>query len=286
MSVYSLCFSRDGSLLFCGLEDCIKAFDTSRPGRDCTTLSTYKRKGASTLKGIVSTLSVSPDGSFLAAGGYSSKIAVYATGDSSCLCSFLSGHRNGVTQVKFSPDGRYLASGARKDSEIRVWDLRNTSAPVRCFRRAGATNQRIWFDFNSTGKYIFSGSTTVPGEVLAFSLNETPSQPQKEEGSEGIRICPDGEAEVIGDCVNSVNMHMSLPLIAVGSGQRKLPLVCRRFDSCENDDSSGSEDDKEMSKELSAKPSDNMLRIMKLPFVWKEFFLATNPCNNNNNNSP
>lgn len=272
LNVYSLSFSNDGSLLFCGLENCIKTFDTSRPGRTCTTLSTHTRKGESTLKGIISTIAASPDGTLLAAGGYSSTVAAYSTSDSSCVCSFASGHKNGVTQVKFSPDGKYLVSGARKDSELRVWDLRNTSAPVHRFKRPGMTNQRITFDFSSTGKYIISGSSTVPGEILAFPLYG--SDCGCDDAGKLLQACQCSCAdEVIRDCVNSVSVHKSLPLVAVGSGQRKLPLVCRRFNvEEENDDSDGSnsenEDDK---KDLPTPASDNMLRIMKLPFNWKEF---------------
>ena len=280
MSVYSLSFNHDGSLLFCGLENCIKAFSTGRPGRDCSTLPTYKRRGANTLKGIVSTLSVSPDGGILAAGGYSSTIAAYSTGDSSCICSFPSGHRNGVTQVKFSPDGRYLASGARKDSEIRLWDLRNTGAPVHCFQRPGTTNQRITFDFNSTGKYIISGSSSVPGEILAFSLNsqDNDNNGDKNDDKNQSSYQCSCDCEEIDDCVNSVSVHRSLPLVAVGSGQRKLPLVCRRFNDNEvkekekiDDNDTDSESEEENEKPLPLPPSDNTLRIMRLPFNWKEF---------------
>ena len=40
-SPYSLAFSLDGDRLYTGFNKFIKVFNTSRPGRDCTTIRTY-----------------------------------------------------------------------------------------------------------------------------------------------------------------------------------------------------------------------------------------------------
>lgn len=125
----------------------------------------------------------------------------------------------------------------------------------------------------------------MPGEILAFSLNSQDNISNNNSNNNIINSYQCScDCEEIKDCVNSVSVHRSLPLVAVGSGQRKLPLVCRRFGG-DDDGGGGDNDERKKSKSdsesesdsedekhiLLQPPSDNMLRIMKLPFNWKEF---------------
>lgn len=58
----------------------------------------------------------------------------------------------------FSQDGNKLFSGARKDSEIFCWDLRNPGKILQAFKRDIQTNQRIYFDLFFDCKYLCSGN--------------------------------------------------------------------------------------------------------------------------------
>jgi len=56
--------------------------------------------------------------------------------DSICIALF---------QVKFSADGNFLYTGARKDVDILCWDIRYTSDVVyRLQRDTGDTNQSVF----------------------------------------------------------------------------------------------------------------------------------------------
>ncbi|PNI36843.1 WRAP53 isoform 10, partial [Pan troglodytes] len=40
-AAHSLCFSPDGSQLFCGFNRTVRVFSTARPGRDCEVRATF-----------------------------------------------------------------------------------------------------------------------------------------------------------------------------------------------------------------------------------------------------
>ena len=75
--------------------------------------------------------------------------------------------------MAFSPDGRWIASGA-EDGAVRVWDSR-TGEPARTFR--GHTGLVLRVAFSRDGLRLLSGSrdTTVKVWDLA-ALNEGPGR--------------------------------------------------------------------------------------------------------------
>lgn len=78
------------------------------------------------------------------------------------LMYILRGHKSGVTHLQFSPDGLKLYSGSRKgDNDIVCWDLRNVGEILYSVERIVTTNQRIYFDISSDGKYLVSGLTSL-----------------------------------------------------------------------------------------------------------------------------
>jgi WD40 repeat protein len=79
-AAYSICFDNTKARLYCGFNNCIRIYDIERPGREHTTLRTFKRAhGQSTgQRGMVSCMAFNPDRSgLLAAGSYSRNVGLY-----------------------------------------------------------------------------------------------------------------------------------------------------------------------------------------------------------------
>nr|CAD7403749.1 unnamed protein product [Timema poppensis] len=138
ISAYSLAFDPSGEKLYAGFDCMVKVFSTSIPGRKCVTRH-LKR------------LYCEPDGAML------------------CI---LQGHSGGVTHLQFSPDGTKLYSGGRKDTEILCWDMRYPGTFLYTMHRPVQTNQRVYFDLTSDGRYLLSGTTE--GDVLVWDLTLPP----------------------------------------------------------------------------------------------------------------
>jgi len=174
-------WSFDGQRVLCGFEKRIDIFDPSNPQQPLRTIRATggkKRKRDTQLRrpqrGIVSCFSHSPilGEKFFAAGCYDKTIGIYDSESSSDEPELVlyGQHEGGVTHLQFTPDGRYLFSGARRDNQLLGWDIRNTSAVLYRFERvSSATNQRIYFDIDPSGQYLISGG--LDGRLLVFDLN-------------------------------------------------------------------------------------------------------------------
>jgi len=82
--------------------------------------------------------------------------------DSICIALF---------QVKFSADGNFLYTGARKDTDILCWDIRYTSDVVyRLQRDTGDTNQRIQFDIEPVGRHLATGQSVFVAAPVSHHL--------------------------------------------------------------------------------------------------------------------
>jgi WD40 repeat protein len=128
-----------------------------------------KRKSRKGQKGIIACLDFAPDYSGLyAAGSYSSSIGIYdETNDE--LCLKLTGMEGGgVTQVKFSKDGRYLFSASRHATSILCWDVRDSANILYELPRQAKTNQRTSFDLDATGRYLITGDEA--GNALVYDV--------------------------------------------------------------------------------------------------------------------
>ncbi|CAL8326627.1 unnamed protein product [Lota lota] len=224
-AAHSLCFSPDGTRLYCGFDKTVRVFHTDRPGRDCEERPTIVKKQGQ--GGIISCLAVSPCLEVYACGSYSRTVGLYSCQDGTPLALLPARHRGGVTHLLFSPDGNYLYTGGRKDPEVLCWDLREPGRVVFSLQRNVATNQRIYFDMDRSGGYLLSGDTE--GLVSVWDTQTAPPS-----GSEEL-LHPLLQFQAHRDCTNGISVHPYMPLLATSSGQRQFPGP--------GDSSSGSERD-------------------------------------------
>ncbi|XP_053319884.1 telomerase Cajal body protein 1 [Spea bombifrons] len=208
-AAHALCFSPDGSQLFCGFDKTVRVFETSRPGRDCQCRPTFHKKQGQS--GIISCIAFSPSEDIYACGSYSKSLGLYSLHEGVTL-AVLQGHHGGVTHLAFSPDGHCIFSGGRKDPEILCWDVRHPGKVLSTLRRTVSTNQRMYFDMEVSGRYLISGDTR--GLVTVW---DTMSSIQ-----DGV-VLPLLQFQAHTDCVNGISLHPSYPLLATASGQRKFP---------------------------------------------------------------
>nr|XP_046235848.1 telomerase Cajal body protein 1 [Scatophagus argus]XP_046235850.1 telomerase Cajal body protein 1 [Scatophagus argus]XP_046235851.1 telomerase Cajal body protein 1 [Scatophagus argus] len=212
-AAHSLCFSPDGTQLYCGFDRTVRVFYTERPGRDCEERPTVvKKQGQS---GIISCFGFSPCQSVYACGSYSRCAGLYSCQDGTLLALLPTRHRGGLTHLLFSPDGNYLYTGGRKDPEILCWDLREPGKVVFSLKRNVSTNQRIYFDLDPSGRYLLSGDTE--GVVSVWDTETAPPN-----GNEEL-VQPQLRFQAHWDCTNGISIHPFMPLLATSSGQRQFP---------------------------------------------------------------
>ncbi|ESO92885.1 hypothetical protein LOTGIDRAFT_120154 [Lottia gigantea] len=217
VAAHSVAFNNEGNKIYCGFTKTIRVFDVSRPGRNFENRKTFVKSVGQ--PGIISCIKFCPvDSSLYAAGSYSRTIALYYEPQGELACSF-TGHQGGVTHILWSPDGTKLYSGARKDGEIICWDLRNPSKILFTVNRQVETNQRIYFDLDSSGRYLISGNHD--GTISVWDVL------QLEDTRPKAILSYKGHY----DTVNGVSLHPYLPVVATSSGQRHYPVLGDSDDS-------------------------------------------------------
>lgn len=181
------------------------------------------------MKGIVSALGVAPDGSgLLAAGTYTRCVALYGSegrGESVAVWSIAGEEKcedgidiggSGVTQVLWSPCGKYLYVVERGSDGVIVYDVRVTGKKVGVLTgRKATTNQRMGVDVVRTreGHEVWAGGTD--GHVRVWN------EPGMEEGPKGP--------------VMDFNLHDGMLVVSLRAAQtdfdlRQCFLSCRPSD--------------------------------------------------------
>lgn len=119
-------------------------------------------------KADVEAVAFSPDGKFLASGGWDNDMRVYRadTPGFGNEVMVLRGHVAGITTIAYSRDGKYLASGS-KDFSIRVYEAA-TGKLVFTANDHKESVTRVLFD--PKAKYVMSSS--IDGTIRMYDLVE------------------------------------------------------------------------------------------------------------------
>lgn len=203
ISPHSLLFTRDGQNFICGSSNLLSRFDVSRTGCGPSSLlqTAPSRKASNShssfgMKGIVSALSIAPASNILAAGTFSRHVGLYdSAGLGECLGVFrVDGNEadariggRGITQLMWSPCGRYLYIVERYSRGVMVYDIRKTGQLLSWVEgREAETNQRLGVDISNVsnangGLEIWAGG--VDGNIRLWRnthCQEGPQQPDLE----------------------------------------------------------------------------------------------------------
>ena len=120
----------------------------------------------------ITDMSISPDGHILAtSSGFAETVIRLWEVPGFRSLGELSGHNRWVIGLKFSPDGRTLAS-ASADQTIRLWDL-STRSPKSVPHRLRDEAWRV--GFSPDGRQLFGGSKD--GYIYCWSTDPHPRQP-------------------------------------------------------------------------------------------------------------
>ncbi|GBG25490.1 Telomerase Cajal body protein 1 [Hondaea fermentalgiana] len=227
----SIGFDSTGQRLFAGVERGIYCFDIGRPGAQARFSATSpSRKSPMGQRGILSCFAMHPtEPGKLVVGSYEGTIAMYAENDQSSNLYMVPAHKGGVTQVQFARCGTKLLTGGRRDSEIRLWDLRRLDAPVGWFKRSARTNQRIGFDLDAADDLLVTGSTS--GFALVYRVGDAaplgaPSP------------LPSCKTPHQGTVVNAATFRPRSRQVVIATGDRALARKRSRADDNNDDDSS------------------------------------------------
>lgn len=202
----SLLFTRNGTHFIAGSENILAAFDCSRdgsgplfshrlkPGRKAVQNSIQAQR-----RGTVSALSISTDG-VLALGTSLREIALYeqeGLGRCTSVFSLEAEVGTGVTNVEWSPCGKYLLVAERQSDVVQVYDLRDTHQKVSTLTgRNSNTTQTLNIDAIPTanGYEVWGGG--LDGKVRMW---KNPGRSEGPAVAEAEFKVAEGECEITSE---------------------------------------------------------------------------------------
>ncbi len=150
--IASVCYSQDGKYLASGdWQSTVKIWEVPN-GKEIMTLFGLVSKVK--FAGPVTSLSFSPDGKYVAAGGPFHEAVQLWEASSGKVVGSLKGDYNPRASVCFSPDGKYLAFGS-SDTVVKLWEI-STGKVIRSF--VGHQGAVISVIFSQDAKLLASAS--------------------------------------------------------------------------------------------------------------------------------
>ena len=252
VSAMSVCFAASGETLYAGYDGHIRAFDTATPGLPYMTAATAtkgnnKRRRTDGQYGLIASLSTAADASLLAAGSYSGQAALYDTHTLQPTL-VLQCNATGVSQVALRPPLLFVG-GRGRDSDLLVFDVRQTRYELGRIRRSSSTQQRIAFDVNrgDGGRWLATGEGGGRG-VGVFDL--TVASDEVDGYVDGLWVpCGEAGGEAAGGVGNVVNGVAFHPLFGSECPYLATVTGCRQFVRYGDDSDTDSETDSEVAGE-------------------------------------
>ena len=156
-SARTLVFSPDGH--------CLGLSCTAYPEYDTIELWDAEKRASFTHSGLVDTVAMSPDRTFLATGGRDKTVKLWHVETQRCFQT-LSGHIGRILSLAFSPDGALLVSGGGDN-----WEMRTHSDGTTSFFSAGGSTvdktAKVWEV--ATGKNIATLESSGMVRGIEFS---------------------------------------------------------------------------------------------------------------------
>ncbi|CDW91562.1 telomerase cajal body protein 1-like [Stylonychia lemnae] len=151
----------------------LKLFDIeqSHEAPDTLELAIKKRRK----KQPISSIDYSPkDPNFIALGSFDSSVYLIDQRVFNKVFHRLTDFtQKGITQVKFSNDGKYLLVGSRKEyNSIYQWDMRFPREAIVCYNysRLNESNQRVYYDLDEQSKYLYTGNSD--GSIYVYDIQK------------------------------------------------------------------------------------------------------------------
>lgn len=219
------------------------------------------------------------------AGGMGGTVATWSIASAADEIAKIGGA--GVSQVRWSPCGRYLVVVERKSRGCLIYDVRYTRELVGWAEgREAMTNQRLAVDVVPSGQRIMptnregeemrnptaldGGSAADDGAEIWAGGTDGVARVWRGVGTWEGKRAPDWEWKAHEDPVSSVAVHPTRTVVATCSGQRAVPGLFADASDSSKDDSDSSEDQSDSSSDSSTSVGesprnlDNSIRIWKL----------------------
>lgn len=205
-SVSNASFSPDGKMIVTGHERGIKLWN-----RDGALLKTFNVDSSSIT--TVYNVSFSPDGKMVAAGVATSRLnmadpfssandihAVQIWSIDGKLLKTIKGHSNYVVSVRFSPDGKIIAS-ASADNTVKLWSLDG-----RLLRTLQHNNHVKDVSFSPDGQTIATAGTDKTVKLWSLDGKEIKTLPKHSSWIGSVNFSPDGQTIASMSCDGLVKL--------------------------------------------------------------------------------
>jgi WD40 repeat protein len=181
-AIHDLAYSPDGTKLASASSDkTVRVWDT-RTGEQLTVLEGHG-------DGVTS-IAFSPKGD-VASGSYDTTVRIWDIRNNTSVT--LAGHKAGITDIHYSPDGRYIASRDRS-AVLKIWNA-ESRVEEHSFELYGGNN----FTFNHDGTRIFFG--TWDGYIAGIDMETGEvnfAEPVHREAINTVSLSPDGKHTLTG----------------------------------------------------------------------------------------